>query len=153
MYYAIGEKLLVRMKALLASDTHVDEHERDLLLQDLTTAEADPILSCLLWTKMDLVAEFRFLIHGANPRNPDGTLFQKAEPFVDPLRERLAMNMAEQIDEFCLGSRNDIYADIGIAAADTLRTTILESLEDTGLDQYDVSIPLDELLTNYFTCR
>jgi hypothetical protein len=87
MLYAINDKLLARLKAFITSSALEDSKERTVLLQELAVIEIDPILSSLLWTKMDLVVEFRALIHGTDPRNSDGSFFDKTVAFVDPLRD------------------------------------------------------------------
>ena len=153
MFYAIDEKLMARLKAFVASDEPGEQSERNVLLQELSTSETDPILSSLLWTKMDLLAECRRLIQGTNPRDSAGTVFEKTAAFVDPIRERLAMETTRNVDEFCLGNRNDIDTDIGCKVAEMLRNAVIKALGNTGIDEYDTSVPLADLLVDYFTHR
>ena len=134
MLYAIDEIMLARLKTFAVNSPHKDKSEQDLLLHELAKTEANPILSCLLWTKEDLVAACRLAIQGTSRRNTDGTIFQKTEAFIDPSRERLATDLAGDVDEFCLGNRNDIDSDIQMAIAETLRNAFSETLKNAGAE-------------------
>lgn len=150
MQYVISSRLLGRLRTFVATHASQDIGESVELLQDLTIVEADPVLSSLLWTKMDLVAEFRGLLHGANPRNPDGTCFDKTLPFDDPIREQISNDMAGNVDDFCLGIRNDIDNEIAMTALEMLRSAVIEQLESMGIDTYAYQIPSDSLIADSF---
>ena len=150
MYYAIDDNLMARLKACVALDAPKESCDRAALLQELADTQTDPILSCLLWTKRDLVSEFRALLHGPRPLNSDGTFFDKTVAFADPLHERLASEMAGNVDEFCLGIRNDVDTDMALAAADALRNAVIEALEDLGIASYDAYISSTSVIAAYF---
>jgi hypothetical protein len=58
--------------------------------------------------------------------------------------------MAGNVDDFCLGIRNDVDTDIAVAALDALRNAVLGELDIMGIDSYGAHIPSASLIADRF---
>jgi hypothetical protein len=146
MQYAIDDNLLTRIKALAASDPNNAD-----LIDSLISAEANPLISSLIWTKADVIAASRNRIHGDIPGNPDGSRFRCAEPFVEPVHEQLAQELAGDPDEFVLGIRNEVDNAIEERVIEIVRDAVEAELGKMGADHqgYD-GVPGDYEILQQF---
>ena len=134
MYYAIDDTTLHRLQLFITACPPGDPVAQGDLLQALKTAEADPIVTSLLWTRLDVVAECRQIIQGRSSRNPDGTWFVTSSPFSDSARERLAVELAGNVDEFQVGIREEVETDIRLTIIEGMRESVRSALTAMAAD-------------------
>ena len=145
MYYAIDDKLLSRLKTLASSSAGSAD-----LITMLAAAEANPLVTSLIWEKADLLAASRRLIQGDNPKNPDGSRFNCNLPLLDSARERLAQGIAGDPDEFCVGIRDEVDNGIEIALIERIRDVVETELGEIGADHQGYhGVPCDDTILNH----